>query len=716
MENRVFSAYNLARGVPLNSKLKVADSGDQPLKLLNTVITGMGMDSTAALWLTPLHSIPAVPRVFPFDLIYLDKDYRVLETAEMGPGVDFPAFFVEVASALILPPDTLRSTHTALGDRLIVCASNDLESLLAAAGAATPVPHQAADIKSSPAVAARSLSEGSAQPTIELAPERPAPAVAVAAIDVEGSLLNTPATLSDDPPVARHSKDVAEAVLHRRPKLQPAIIEHHIDPEDLFSNWVVSTPQPPTARSPRPESPVAPPLPTASSAKTEVSDQALAPEPARQVGPKSFASRKSGPRSDSERPHSAVPDASVPPVQAKAKPAPALAVPEKRSKNAPPVKTEVPAGTAIPQLPPASTFTTVPYGMWQVSMPTAIPPRLAPQGPAAPLQPPSTSSNAAKLAKHARSASAAPTDTSNPTAASEKPSERSPGFRSQAQATLPSTLPTPRAAIESAAPPPSRPSAEELPATSASAKHSTSPEAHKPGDFVTNLQQKLQRAQQSRLTPFPDTAPVDSPSSTLASARLAEQAPPPASAPVRRSEAQAKSVNPPQTLSRGSNGARVSENPKNQPGAKYKAAPAPPPLEIRTEQSVSFRSRFKQWLRPSSSPSDRRRAARRYIPGMVAHYFTGGSPKPNEVADISMSGMYLITEDRWMPGTLIQMILQKPCAGGDRKVSINVLSRIVRRASDGVAAEFVMPEALSQISHDIQPSQATDKFALARFL
>jgi len=101
---------------------------------------------------------------------------------------------------------------------------------------------------------------------------------------------------------------------------------------------------------------------------------------------------------------------------------------------------------------------------------------------------------------------------------------------------------------------------------------------------------------------------------------------------------------------------------------------------------------------------------------MVAHYFTGGSPKPNEVADISMSGMYLITEDRWMPGTLIQMILQKPCAGGDRKVSINVLSRIVRRASDGVAAEFVTPEALSQISHDIQPSQATDKFALARFL
>ena len=101
---------------------------------------------------------------------------------------------------------------------------------------------------------------------------------------------------------------------------------------------------------------------------------------------------------------------------------------------------------------------------------------------------------------------------------------------------------------------------------------------------------------------------------------------------------------------------------------------------------------------------------------MVAHYFTGGAPKPNNVSDISMSGMYLLTDDRWMPGTIIQMTLQKPCAHGERKQSINVLSRIIRRGSDGVAAEFVMSEALSHISHDIQASQATDRMALARFL
>ena len=134
-------------------------------------------------------------------------------------------------------------------------------------------------------------------------------------------------------------------------------------------------------------------------------------------------------------------------------------------------------------------------------------------------------------------------------------------------------------------------------------------------------------------------------------------------------------------------------------------------------QVPSLGTRFKRWLNPATPiSSDRRRAYRRYVPGMVAHYYTGGAPKPHDVADISMTGFYLLTEDRWMPDTMIQMTLQKPCARGERKQSIMVLSRIVRRGSDGIAAEFVMPESLDPHSHDVQPSQTTDRFALARFL
>ena len=134
-------------------------------------------------------------------------------------------------------------------------------------------------------------------------------------------------------------------------------------------------------------------------------------------------------------------------------------------------------------------------------------------------------------------------------------------------------------------------------------------------------------------------------------------------------------------------------------------------------QAPSLGTRFKRWLNPTTPiSSDRRRAYRRYVPGMVAHYYTGGAPKPHDIADISMTGFYLLTEDRWMPDTMIQMTLQKPCARGERKQSIMVLSKIVRLGSDGVAAEFVMPESLDPHSHDVRPSQTTDRFALARFL
>jgi hypothetical protein len=70
-----------------------------------------------------------------------------------------------------------------------------------------------------------------------------------------------------------------------------------------------------------------------------------------------------------------------------------------------------------------------------------------------------------------------------------------------------------------------------------------------------------------------------------------------------------------------------------------------------------------------------------------------------------------------MPETMIQMTLQKPVADRkQRRESITVLTRIVRRAGDGIGAEFVMPESLDPNSREIKPGRATDRMALARFL
>ncbi|MBS1804287.1 MAG: PilZ domain-containing protein [Acidobacteria bacterium] len=680
MITRRFSAYNLARGVLLNSRLTLADSGNQPLKLLDIVISGMGMDSSAGLWLTPLHAIPAVPRVFPFDILYLDKEYRVLDAAEMGPGIEFPAFHAEVASALILPPNTLVHTKTGVLDHLIVCVSNELEALLAAGSLPAP---DAAPLVNGPEAISPCLDTSSKEPPRPELPHQgaqvfaPAPATAFehSVLSAVAKVAETRRALEPKNAVGTHrslhpeTSPTVSPASHR--EVQPAIIEHHIDPEDLFSNWVVSPPPAPqTGRFP-------PPAPPQSS-KPDVATQEQTGARVRQNGRKSAVSAK------------AVHEAATQSVTSAADPPPANGRSEANSEKAEkPVpsselKAGLPAGIesqvsvsdSRPPLPPTTTFTAVPYNMWQISMPTAVAPMTGAKSPAPPRSP-DTPDKKAEPGQAKPSFPTTPANLQNRPEVSSTARDATPataqasGSVSQANVDTPPVNSAPKPAASTASPVPVL-------------RDSKDAEAHKPGDFVASLQEKLQRARQSKAasSPPPETQPI----SASAGPKSAEP------------HSTAASIHPTKAV------API-------------LSPSPAPVTSKAEPTTgTLRSKFKHWLNPASSPSDRRKSSRRYVPGMVAHYFTGGAPKPKDVADISMSGMYLLTDDRWMPGTMIQMTLQKPCASGEKKQSINVLSRIIRRGSDGVAVEFVMPEALSHISHDIQPSQATDKFALARFL
>src|ERR1700688_2535930 len=100
MDTKVFCVYNLARGVFLSSKATVADCANEPLKMLKVLVSGLGLDAVSGLWLSSLYNMPAVPRRFPFDMLYLDRDQQVVDAAEILPGAEFPLFRQEVASAL----------------------------------------------------------------------------------------------------------------------------------------------------------------------------------------------------------------------------------------------------------------------------------------------------------------------------------------------------------------------------------------------------------------------------------------------------------------------------------------------------------------------------------------------------------------------------------------------------------------------------------------
>lgn len=154
MESRLRCVYNVTRGCRLNSKVSAVDSARDPLKVLKVLIEGLARDGESSLWLTPLVFAPNIMRLFPFDFAYLDNDLKVIEAVALPPGTPFPQFNSQVASGLIVPFDTFSSTGTCVGDHLIVCAEEELESRIAEISA-IPVVFRAANSADVPITTAR---------------------------------------------------------------------------------------------------------------------------------------------------------------------------------------------------------------------------------------------------------------------------------------------------------------------------------------------------------------------------------------------------------------------------------------------------------------------------------------------------------------------------------------------------------------------------------
>ena len=698
MNTRPYAVYNLTSRMLLNDKVGVTDSASEPLKMLDLVVSGLGLESGSALWLTPLPVIHRLPRVFPFDLIYLDRDCGVVEAVEIAPGVEFPSYRQEVVSAVLVPPNTLHATGTRRGDRLLICPAEELEAFLGQTVAFFngKVP-AAGDPESS--------GEPDTRPTVPEVPvitEQPKtgtePLAAVANFPVPTtplgrSILEALAT-SRHPsgngtahapkassPGSDESKEPSAPVISitevfpeaKSPGKPRAALKPESDDERLFSNWIASPSDLPSAiaqnrvgqivsGSSFSEAPVE--LPSAhepmpvftgdSEKAAPVTKGTVEPDPVDYKERHRFlfervnqakAERRSA-SAVSEQPQASEVDANSAPSQVAQKATP-------KPNGLSPVAVRQRVGTPRATRS-TTTFATSSLPMWRVSAPTAL---TTFPGSIQGLRPPSPEAKTAQTAESEGNTESQPA-----------PQDRAAAELCQPSQTGPRKM-WPRTSPAAVAPGVGTVEAKQTAGTPTNGSLALEPGGIKPA-AKTNGSRPIQPRNQAN------------------SATTAPQNYRPA----------------------------ASERPER--NGNLESSPQRAEGNGKSNAQSSLRSRFNQWLNPVvvEEPSDRRRADRRYIPGMVAHYFTGGAPKPLTVADISMSGFYLLTEDRWMPGTMIQMTMQKLNKRGEPKQSITVLSKIVRRGADGVGAEFVMPESIDSTSHDIQPSRATDRLELARFL
>ncbi len=114
---------------------------------------------------------------------------------------------------------------------------------------------------------------------------------------------------------------------------------------------------------------------------------------------------------------------------------------------------------------------------------------------------------------------------------------------------------------------------------------------------------------------------------------------------------------------------------------------------------------------------DRRKGDRQPVSDLSAFYWTGAAPVQHGIRDISSTGLYLVTEERWYPGTLVMMTLQKTDdAPGDSERSIAVQSKTVRWGTDGVGLEFILPDSKDRRRSENMLSGGVDRKSLERFL
>jgi hypothetical protein len=96
--------------------------------------------------------------------------------------------------------------------------------------------------------------------------------------------------------------------------------------------------------------------------------------------------------------------------------------------------------------------------------------------------------------------------------------------------------------------------------------------------------------------------------------------------------------------------------------------------------------RLLRWIYP-----DQRIAARHSMPSLIAYPGVVRYSNECSVRDISVAGLYMITDDRWNIGTGFPITLERTDEAGMGQ-TLTVKSTVVRSGEDGVAFTFIQQD------------------------
>ena len=132
---------------------------------------------------------------------------------------------------------------------------------------------------------------------------------------------------------------------------------------------------------------------------------------------------------------------------------------------------------------------------------------------------------------------------------------------------------------------------------------------------------------------------------------------------------------------------------------------------------------LRTWFEKTFPPEEPHhpRAERRAVEGLEAIHWTGTSPGLDIVKNISATGMYLVTRERWPQGEVNPIRLVYPeLADDDPDREVTLQAKAVRWGEDGMGLNFVLPESMDlwlwKTDGLVEAEDILSEFRLARAL
>jgi uncharacterized membrane protein (UPF0127 family) len=109
--------YNKSKETFLSFRVRVADSFSSRLIGL---LGKRSLKPDGGVWIVPANSIHTVGMLFSFDLVMIDKDFRVVNVKEMVQPFRIVWPKLRAESVIELPAHTIFRSRTEVGDQLII--------------------------------------------------------------------------------------------------------------------------------------------------------------------------------------------------------------------------------------------------------------------------------------------------------------------------------------------------------------------------------------------------------------------------------------------------------------------------------------------------------------------------------------------------------------------------------------------------------------------